>query len=443
MSDPARKGPILELSAKGSGKAAMRRVVITGLGLVSPLGSGYEAAWKRLTAGENAAKRIEEFDVSDLSCQVACQVPRGDGSDGSFNPNDWMEPKEQRKVDDFIIYAMGAATQALQDAGWKPTSYEDQTRTGVLIGSGIGGLQGIEKTSLLFNDKGPRRVSPFFIPGRLINLASGYVSIEHGLKGPNHSVVTACSTGAHAIGDASRLVAFGDADVMVAGGSESPVCRLSLAGFAACRALSTNFNDAPQKASRPYDRDRDGFVMGEGAGVVVIEELEHAKARGATIYAEIIGYGLSGDAFHITAPAEDGDGAYRCMTAAVKRAGIDVADIDYINAHGTSTPMGDEIELGAVERMFGNAAGKVSMSSTKSATGHLLGAAGAVEAIFSVLAIRDNTAPPTLNLDNPSVSTAIDLVPHKARQRTIDTVLSNSFGFGGTNASLVMRRYAA
>ena len=421
----------------------MRRVVITGLGLVSPLGSGFEAAWKRLTAGENAARRIDEFDVSDLSCQVACQVPRGDGSGGTFNPDDWMEHKEQRKVDDFIIYAMGAATQALEDAGWKPTSYEDQTRTGVLIGSGIGGLQGIEKTSLLFNEKGPRRVSPFFIPGRLINLASGYVSIEHGLKGPNHSVVTACSTGAHAIGDASRLVAFGDADVMVAGGSESPICRLALAGFAACRALSTNFNDAPEKASRPYDRDRDGFVMGEGAGVVVIEELEHAKARGATIYAEIIGYGLSGDAFHITAPSEDGDGAFRCMTAAVKCAGIDAADIDYINAHGTSTPMGDEIELGAVERMFGNAAGKVSMSSTKSATGHLLGAAGAIEAIFSVLSIRDNVAPPTLNLDNPSVSTAIDLVPHKARARTIDTVLSNSFGFGGTNASLIMRRYVS
>ena len=428
---------------KEYGKIAMRRVVITGLGLVSPLGSGYEAGWKRLTAGENAAKRIDEFDVSDLSCQVACQVPRGDGSNGSFNPGDWMEHKEQRKVDDFIVYAMSAATQALKDAGWKPTSYEDQTRTGVLIGSGIGGLQGIEKTSILFNDKGPRRVSPFFIPGRLINLASGYVSIEHGLKGPNHSVVTACSTGAHAIGDASRLVAFGDADVMVAGGSESPICRLALAGFAACRALSTNFNDAPQKASRPYDRDRDGFVMGEGSGIVIIEELEHAKARGAKIYAEIIGYGLSGDAFHITAPAEDGDGAFRCMTAAVKRAGIDAADIDYINAHGTSTPMGDEIELGAVERLFGNAAGKVSMSSTKSATGHLLGAAGAVEAIFSALAIRDNVAPPTLNLDNPSVTTAIDLVPHKARQRTIDTVLSNSFGFGGTNASLVMRRYAA
>jgi len=421
----------------------MRRVVITGLGLVSPLGSGHEHAWKRLTAGENAAKRIEEFEVSDLSCQVACQVPRGDGSGGTFNPNDWMEPKEQRKVDDFIIYAMGAATQALTDAGWKPTAYEDQIRTGVLIGSGIGGLQGIEKASLLFAEKGPRRISPFFIPGRLINLASGYVSIEHGLKGPNHAVVTACSTGAHAIGDASRLVAFGDADVMLAGGSESPICRLALAGFAACRALSTNFNDQPQKASRPYDRDRDGFVMGEGAGMVVIEELEHAKARGANIYAEIVGYGLSGDAFHITAPAEDGDGAFRCMSAAVKRAGIDPADIDYINAHGTSTPMGDEIELSAVERLFGNAAGKVSMSSTKSATGHLLGAAGAIEAIFSVLALRDNIAPPTLNLDNPSVATAIDLVPHQARQRTIDTVLSNSFGFGGTNASLIMRRYAA
>jgi len=354
-----------------------------------------------------------------------------------------MEPKEQRKVDDFIIYAMGAATQALKDAGWQPTAYEDQIRTGVLIGSGIGGLQGIEKTSLLFADKGPRRVSPFFIPGRLINLASGYVSIEHGLKGPNHAVVTACSTGAHAIGDASRLIALGDADVMLAGGSESPVCRLAIAGFAACRALSTNFNDQPMRASRPYDRDRDGFVMGEGAGMVVIEELEHAKARGARIYAEIIGYGLSGDAFHITAPAEDGDGAYRCMVAAVKRAGIDPADIDYINAHGTSTPMGDEIELAAVERLFGNAAGKVSMSSTKSAIGHLLGAAGAVEAIFSALAIRDNVAPPTLNLDNPSVTTAIDLVPHKARSRTIDTVLSNSFGFGGTNASLIMRRHAA
>ncbi|MBQ0818512.1 MAG: beta-ketoacyl-ACP synthase II [Methyloceanibacter sp.] len=421
----------------------MRRVVITGLGLVSPLGCGHETVWSRLVAGENAARRIESFNVDDLACQVACQIPRGDGSDGTYNPNDWMEHKEQRKVDDFIIYGVGAATQALTDAGWKPTTYEDQTRTGVLIGSGIGGLQGIEKTSLLLAEKGPRRVSPFFIPGRLINLASGYVSIQHGLKGPNHAVVTACSTGAHAIGDAARLVALDDADVMVAGGAESPVCRLSLAGFAACRALTTGFNDDPQRASRPYDRDRDGFVMGEGAGIVVVEELEHAKARGANIYAEIVGYGLSGDAFHITAPAADGDGAYRCMTAAVKRAGIEPADIDYINAHGTSTPMGDEIELGAVERLFGNAADNVSMSSTKSATGHLLGAAGAIEAIFSVLAIRDNMAPPTLNLDNPSVATSIDLVPHKARRRTIDTVLSNSFGFGGTNASLVMRRYAA
>jgi 3-oxoacyl-[acyl-carrier-protein] synthase II len=418
----------------------MRRVVITGLGLVTPLGCGYETTWDRLVAGHNAARRIDNFDVSDLTCQVACQVPHGDGANGSFNPSDWMEPKEQRKVDEFIVYAMSAATQALKDAGWQPTAYEDQIRTGVLIGSGIGGLQGIEKTSLLLAEKGPRRVSPFFIPGRLINLASGYVSIEHGLKGPNHAVVTACSTGAHAIGDAARLVQLGDADVMLAGGSESPVCRLAIAGFAACRALSTNFNDQPERASRPYDRDRDGFVMGEGAGVVVLESLEHAKARGARIYAEIIGYGLSGDAFHITAPAEDGDGAYRCMVAAVKRAGIGPADIDYINAHGTSTPMGDEIELAAVERLFGNAAGKVSMSSTKSAIGHLLGAAGAVEAIFSALAIRDNVAPPTLNLDNPSVVTAIDLVPHQARRRTIDTVLSNSFGFGGTNAALVLRR---
>src|SRR5215813_1903304 len=421
----------------------MRRVVITGLGLVSPLGCGTAQTWQRLQSGESGIKRIEKFDVSDIPCKIAGQVRRGDGSDGTFNPNDWMEPKEQRKVDDFIIYAMAAATQALTDAGWKPTAYEDQIRTGVLIGSGIGGLQGIEKTSLLFAEKGPRRVSPFFIPGRLINLAAGYVSIEHGLKGPNHAVVTACSTGAHAIGDASRLVGLGDADVMLAGGAESPVCRLSIAGFAACRALSTNFNDQPQRASRPYDRDRDGFVMGEGAGMVVVEALEHAKARGAKIYAEIIGYGLSGDAFHITAPAEDGDGAYRCMVAAVKRAGIEPADIDYINAHGTSTPMGDEIELAAVERLFGNAAGKVSMSSTKSAIGHLLGAAGAVEAIFSALAIRDNIAPATLNLDNPSVETAIDLVAHKAQERPIDTVLSNSFGFGGTNASLVLRRLAA
>src|SRR5690348_5077722 len=331
----------------------MRRVVITGLGLVSPLGCGYEITWERLTSGQSATRRIESFDVDDLSCQIACQVPRGDGSNGSFNPNDWMEPKEQRKVDDFIIYAMGAATQALEDAGWTPVAYEDQIRTGVLIGSGIGGLQGIEKTSLLFAEKGPRRVSPFFIPGRLINLAAGYVSIEHGLKGPNHAVVTACSTGAHAVGDASRLVALGDADVMLAGGTESPVCRLALAGFAACRALSTNFNDNPAAASRPYDRDRDGFVMGEGAGVVVVEEREHALARGAKIYAEVVGYGLSGDAYHITAPAEDGDGAERCMRMALKRAGIAPEEVDYINAHGTSTQLGDEIELRAVERLVG------------------------------------------------------------------------------------------
>src|SRR5215468_10206526 len=418
----------------------MRRVVITGLGLVSPLGCGYETTWERLTAGKSATRRIENFDVSDLTCQIACQVPHGDGSDGTFNANDWMETKEQRKVDEFIIYAMSAATQALKDAGWKPTAYEDQIRTGVLIGSGIGGLQGIEKTSLLMAEKGPRRVSPFFIPGRLINLASGYVSIEHGLRGPNHAVVTACSSGAHAIGDASRLIGLGDADVMVAGGTESPVSRIGIAGFIACRALSTAFNDTPEKASRPYDRDRDGFVMGEGAGMVVLESLEHAQRRGARIYAEVIGYGLSGDAHHITAPAEDGDGALRCMKAAVNRAGISAAEIDYINAHGTSTPMGDEIELGAVHRLVGNAAARMCMSSTKSSIGHLLGAAGAVEAIFSILAMRDGVAPPTINLDNPSVETAIDLVPHRSKRRTIDVVLSNSFGFGGTNASLIFRR---
>jgi 3-oxoacyl-[acyl-carrier-protein] synthase II len=353
-----------------------------------------------------------------------------------------MEPKEQRKVDPFIVYAMTAATQSLKDANWKPSTPDEQTETGVLIGSGIGGIGGIYDASITLYEKGPRRVSPFFIPGRLINLASGYVSIEHGLKGPNHAVVTACSTGAHAIGDAARLIALGDAEVMVAGGTESPINRLSIAGFAACRALSTAFNDDPTRASRPYDRDRDGFVMGEGAGVVVLEEYGHAKARGARIYAEVIGYGLSGDAYHITSPTEDGDGAYRCMTAAIKRAGIDVSDLDYINAHGTSTPLGDEIELKAVERVVGNAAGKLAMSSTKSATGHLLGAAGAVEAIFSILAMRDQVAPPTINLDNPSVETAIDLVPHEAKRRQIDVVLSNSFGFGGTNASLVMRRAA-
>jgi len=421
----------------------MRRVVVTGLGLVTPLASGVEATWSALLAGKSGARRITEFEAADLPCQIACFVPRGDGSNGTFNADRHMEPKEQRKVDDFIVYAMGAADQALADAGWSPTTADEQERTGVLIGSGIGGLNGIAETSILLKEKGPRRVSPFFIPGRLINLASGQVSIKHGLKGPNHAVVTACSTGAHAIGDAARLVAFGDADVMVAGGAESPICRIAMAGFAACKALSTHFNDTPTKASRPYDKDRDGFVMGEGAGIVVLESLEHAQARGARIYAEVIGYGLSGDAYHITAPAENGDGAYRCMRAAVKRAGIDVSEIDYVNAHGTSTPMGDEIELGAVERLFANSAGKLAMSSTKSAIGHLLGAAGAVEAIFSVLAIRDNIAPPTLNLEQPSVETPIDLVPHRARERPINTVLSNSFGFGGTNASLVLRRFAA
>jgi 3-oxoacyl-[acyl-carrier-protein] synthase II len=353
-----------------------------------------------------------------------------------------MEPKEQRKVDEFITFAMCAARQALDDAGWHPQSHDQQTRTGVLIGSGIGGIEGIASVAVTLHEKGPRRVTPFFIPGRIINLASGYVSIEFGLKGPNHSVVTACSTGAHAIGDAARMILFGDADVMLAGGTESPVNRISLAGFAALRALSTAFNEEPTRASRPYDKDRDGFVMGEGAGVVVLESLEHAKARGAKIYAELIGYGLSGDAYHITAPAPDGDGAFRCMSAAVKRAGLSIGDIDYINAHGTSTPLGDEIELGAVQRLAGNAAGKISMSSTKSCIGHLLGAAGAVEAIFSILAIRDGVAPPTINLDNPSVETPIDLVPHRARRREITSVLSNSFGFGGTNASLVFRRYA-
>jgi 3-oxoacyl-[acyl-carrier-protein] synthase II len=418
----------------------MRRVVVTGLGLVTPLGSGVEPTWQRLTAGESGIVRVDKFDVSDITCKIAGQVPRGDGANGTFNPDDWMEPKEQRKVDDFIIYAMGAATQALNDADWHPQTYEDQTTSGVLIGSGIGGVEGIAETALLLRDRGPRRVSPFFIPGRLINLASGYVSITHRLKGPNHAVVTACSTGAHAIGDAGRLIALGDADVMVAGGTESPVNRISLAGFAACRALSTGFNDTPKKASRPYDRDRDGFVMGEGAGAVVLEEYEHAKKRGARIYAELVGYGLSGDAYHITSPSEDGDGAYRCMIAAIKRAGISVGDIDYINAHGTSTPLGDEIELKAVERVVGNAAGGIAMSSTKSCIGHLLGAAGAVEAIFCLLAMRDGIVPPTINLDNPSVTTTIDLVAHKAKKRPINIALSNSFGFGGTNASLVFRR---
>ncbi|WP_429929884.1 beta-ketoacyl-ACP synthase II [Agrobacterium vitis] len=418
----------------------MRRVVITGTGMVSPLGCGTDVTWTRLLAGQNAARKVTEFEVEDLPAKIACRLPFGDGTDGTFNADDWMEPKEQRKVDPFIVYAMAAAEMALADADWKPQTDEDQIATGVLIGSGIGGIEGIVEAGYTLRDKGPRRISPFFIPGRLINLAAGHVSIRHKLRGPNHSVVTACSTGAHAIGDASRFIAFGDANVMVAGGAESPISRISLAGFAACKALSTQHNDDPQKASRPYDRDRDGFVMGEGAGIVVLEELEHAKARGAKIYAEVVGYGLSGDAFHITAPAEDGDGAFRCMTMALKRAGMTAADIDYINAHGTST-MADTIELGAVERLVGASASKISMSSTKSAIGHLLGAAGAVEAIFSALAIRDGIVPPTLNLDTPDVDSAIDLVPHKARKRDVRVALSNSFGFGGTNASLVLRRF--
>ncbi|MGE0283832.1 MAG: beta-ketoacyl-ACP synthase II [Rhizobiaceae bacterium] len=420
----------------------MRRVVVTGMGLVSPFGVGVEHSWKEILAGKSAARRVEDFQVDDLPCKIAHQIPRGDGSNGTLNPEAVLEPKELRKIGDFILYGIAAADEALKDSGWEPKTEAERGMTGVMIGSGIGGISGIAENALILKERGPRRISPFFIPGNIINLVSGQVSIRYGLKGPNHAVVTACSTGAHAIGDAARLIIFGDADVMLAGGTESPIDRLSMAGFAACKALSTDRNDTPQQASRPYDKDRDGFVMGEGAGVVVLEELEHAKARGAKIYAEVTGYGLSGDAYHITAPAEDGDGAYRCMSHALNRARITAADIDYINAHGTST-MADTIELGAVERLVGNAASKISMSSTKSSIGHLLGAAGAAEAIFSILAIRDNIAPPTINLDNPERETAIDLVPHKARPRQIDVALSNSFGFGGTNASLVLQRYVA
>jgi 3-oxoacyl-[acyl-carrier-protein] synthase II len=401
---------------------------------------GFEHSWKQLLTGRSAAKIVTEFQVDDLACKIAHVIPRGDGSDGTFNPEAFLEPKELRKIGDFILYGIAAADEALKDSGWEPMTEAERCATGVMVGSGIGGLEGIAENALILHERGPRRISPFFIPGNIINLVSGQVSIRHGLKGPNHAVVTACSTGAHAIGDAARLIIFGDADVMLAGGAESPVTRLSLAGFAACRALSTERNDAPETASRPYDRDRDGFVMGEGAGVVVLEELEHAKARGAKIYAEVTGYGLTGDAYHITAPAEDGDGAFRCMTAALKRANLAPADVDYINAHGTST-MADTIELGAVERLVGDAAANVSMSSTKSSIGHLLGAAGAAEAIFSILAIRDNIAPATINLDNPERETAIDLVPNKPRERRIDVALSNSFGFGGTNASLVFQRH--
>ena len=417
-----------------------RRVVVTGIGAVTPLGAGVDNIWGRILNGESGAGTIQGFDVSDLGVKIACEGPIGDRESGAFNPDDHVAPKDQRKMDRFIIYGIGAADEAIADAGWTPDSEEELERTGVMIGSGIGGLETIAEAAMLLRDKGPRRVSPFFIPSSLINLASGQVSIKYGYKGPNHAPVTACSTGAHAIGDASRLIGFGDADVMIAGGAEAAVCRLGIAGFAAARALSSDFNDEPTRASRPWDKDRDGFVMGEGAGVVVLEEYEHAKARGAKIYAEIAGYGLSGDAHHITSPPPDGNGGYRAMQSALRNAEMNIEDIDYINAHGTSTPLGDEIELGAVKRLFGDHAYKLSMSSTKSAIGHLLGAAGAVEAIFSVKAIRDGVAPPTLNLENPSDGCDIDLVPLQAKERTIDAALSNSFGFGGTNASVIFKK---
>ncbi|MDA7439548.1 beta-ketoacyl-ACP synthase II [Planktomarina temperata] len=419
----------------------MRRVVVTGLGMVSPLADGVEATWERLLAGDSGAGMIEKFDTSNVVTKYACEVPLGDGTNGTFNGDAYLEPKEQRKIDDFILFGMAAAQQAVQDSGWMPQADADRERTGVMIGSGIGGLQTIAETAVLIDKRGPRRVSPFFIPGALINLVSGQVSIKYGFKGPNHAVVTACSTGAHAIGDASRLIMFGDADVMVAGGAESSICEIGIAGFNACKALSTKSESDPTKASRPYDADRDGFVMGEGAGVVVLEELEHAKARGAKIYAEVLGYGMSGDAYHITAPSETGEGGERSMRAALKNAGLEPSAIDYINAHGTST-MADTIELSAVERLLGDAASGVTMSSTKSSTGHLLGAAGAIEAIFSILAIRDQVAPPTINLDNPAVDTPIDLAPNAKVERQINVALSNSFGFGGTNASVIFGKFA-
>ena len=414
----------------------MRRVVVTGLGLVTPLGCGVDETWTRLLDGKSGAGLITRFDASDMPCKIACEVP-GKDEEAGFNPDDWVAAKEQRRIDTFILYSMAAAAQALKDADWAPEDEEEQCRTGVMVGSGIGGLPSIEEASVTLHEKGPRRIGPFFIPGSLINLCSGQIAIKYGFKGPNHSVVTACSTGAHAIGDASRLIMFGDADVMVAGGAESALCRLGIAGFAACKALSTGFNDEPERGSRPYDQDRDGFVMGEGAGVVILEEYEHAKARGATIYAEVRGYGLSGDAYHITAPAPDGDGGFRAMQSALKNAGMVAGDVDYINAHGTSTPLGDEIEVKAVTRLMGDAAASATMSSTKSSIGHLLGAAGAVEAVFCVLAMRDQVAPPTINLDNPNVETPLNLAPHEPVKREIRAAISNSFGFGGTNASLV------
>jgi len=419
----------------------MRRVVVTGLGLVTPLACGVEETWSRLLAGKSGAGPITKFKTDDLATKIACQVPRGDGTNGTFNADHWVDPKEQRRMDDFIIFGLAAAKQAVVDSGWVPKTEEERCRTGVLIGSGIGGLPGIEEGAILVETRGPRRLSPFFIPGRLINLISGYASIEHGYKGPNHSVVTACATGAHAIGDAARLIAFDDADLMLAGGAEAAISRLGIAGFNACRALGTAFNDNPEKASRPYDKDRDGFVMGEGAGCVMLEEYGHAKARGAKIYGEVKGYGLSGDAFHITAPSEDGDGGFRAMQMALKRSGLSPSDIDYVNAHGTST-MADFIEAGAVERFLGNAAGKASMSSTKSSIGHLLGAAGAVEAIFCLLAMRDQVVPPTINLENPGQETQLDLVPLEAKKREVRAAMSNSFGFGGTNAALILTQAA-
>jgi len=419
----------------------VRRVVVTGLGAVTPLANGAQRSWDRLINGESGVAAITSFDVSDLPSKIAGQVPRGDG-DGEFLPERYMAAKDARKMDDFIIFGMGAAAEAIEDSGWQPQEEEELDRTGVMIGSGIGGLRTIEQGAILVHEKGPRRLSPFFIPSSLINLASGQVSIKYGFRGPNHAVVTACSTGAHAIGDASRMIMFDDADVMVAGGAEAGVCRLGFSGFSAARALSTGFNDEPSRASRPWDRDRDGFVMGEGAGVVVLEELEHAKKRGAKIYAEVTGYGMSGDAHHITAPAPTGSGGFRSMKAALKRAGLAPGEIDYINAHGTSTPLGDEIELGAVKRLFGADVENVAMSSTKSSIGHLLGAAGAVELIFCILAIKNGVVPPTLNLDNPSESCDIDLVPHQARERVVKHALSNSFGFGGTNASVIVSAYS-
>lgn len=418
----------------------MRRVVVTGMGLVSPLGCGLDTPWERLIAGQSGAGPITIFDPTEYACKIACEVPKGDGSDGTFNGDAWVPAKEQRRIDPFILFGIAAAKMAIAHSGWDADTQDKKDRTGVLIGSGIGGLPGIEESSIVLHEKGPRRISPFFVPGRLINLVSGHVSIEYGYTGPNHAVVTACATGVHAIGDAARLIMLDDADVMVAGGAEAAICPIGIAGFASAKALSTDFNDDPTRASRPYDKDRDGFVMGEGAGIVVLEELEHAKARGATIYGEIVGYGLSGDAYHITSPAEDGRGGYRAMEAALKRSGLDLTDIDYVNAHGTSTPLGDEIELRAVERLFGADTAGLCMSSTKSSIGHLLGAAGAAEAIFCLLAMRDNVMPPTLNLDNPSVDTKIDLIPHKAKEKQINAVLSNSFGFGGTNASVVIKR---